>query len=269
MMTLDSAALSTERAVVMECRTAVHIASTASGGSSQPQASPKGGSSAVRDLVWDTTAPCSMEGLPTGAWVAVRFAYPLPEGAVLLDVRADERPIERNGRLVGVAFVDRALVPQPLRFSIRVKNVSRGPSAKLTPPLLEGDAPQIVAFGNSDLSFEPRNFLDPQSRASAMAITLGDFSHDAYRDALREGKVLDLHWDGPAIVLRATRPIHDAQGIEGELVERADKTKGLYIGVGLVGLAAAVGLVLVALRFKRQSEDEHAEALLRAEIDSL
>ncbi|WP_394821871.1 hypothetical protein [Pendulispora albinea] len=248
------AANSTEPVIAAECRAAVHLANLGAEG----------------DLVWDTTARCDPKVLPNGAWVAVKFAYPLPAGSTFLDPRADVRPIERDGRIAGVAVAPRALDPwTSLRFSIRTRNEGRGTSAKLTPPLLDGDLPQIVAFGNAELTFEPRASLDPRSRASAMAITLGDFSHAAYRDALKEGRALGARWDGPAVVLRATRAIRDEQGIEGELAPRADKTRGVYIGVGLLSLATAVGLGLVAIRFKRRSDDEHAEAVLRAEIDSL
>ena len=253
-----------DSAVAVECRSAVHIASTIS------QASRDNEHGAAHSLVWDTTASCSADGASDAAWLAVRFAYPLPAGSTLVDIRSDERPIEIDGRLVGVAIASQPFDRwRPIRFSVRTNNRSEGPAARITPPILEGDEPQIVAFGNPDFSFEPRESLSPQSRASAMAITLGDLSHDSYRDALREGKSLGVHWDGPAIVLRATRPIKEEQGIEGELVERGDRTQGVFIGVGIAVGAAIVGLVLLALRFKRRSEDEHAEATLRAEIDAL
>ncbi|HWL87688.1 MAG TPA: hypothetical protein VNO21_17910 [Polyangiaceae bacterium] len=269
MMAMDS----TQPAVAAECRSAVHIASAVSRSGAEKGANEAG---AVRDLVWDSTVSCTAPLSPAGGWTAIRFAYPLPAGATFssaADVRDGARPIEHDGRIIGIAVANGTLDPwHPFRFSIRVRTTSQGPDAKITPPLLdllEGRTPQIIAFSSSDLSFDPRDSLEPQARASAMAITLGDVSHDAYRAALNDAKSRGLHWDGPAIVLRATRPICDQGGVSGELVERADKTHGVYIGVGIVSAAAAAGLAFLAFRFKRRSEDERAEALLRAEIDAL
>lgn len=239
------------------CAVAVHVASAAS------QAED------ASTLVWSTHARCDADIAPRAAWFAIHFAYPLPAGAVLLDANHEQRPIDKDGRITGVAFARPPTQTSPLHFSIRVKNVSRGPDARLTPPLLEMPWPQVVAFDSSDLSFEPHASLDPQARASAMAITLGDVSHGAYREALRNAQNLAVHWRGPAIVVHATPLIKERHGIDGELATRAHKTQGVYLGVGLVSAAAALGLVFIALRFKRQSDDEHAEAVLRSEIDAL
>ncbi len=181
-------------------------------------------------------------------------------------------PLTQDGRLIGVRFSDASSLSHPLRFFVRTKNVRHGEGAKLTPPLLQdmqGDVPQVVAFSSGDFSFEARDSLEPHARMSAMAITLGDLSHQAYTGALDGGKAMGVLWEGPALVVRPTQAIRAAQGLDGEMVERAEKTQGVYIGVGLATAAAAAGLFYLALRFKKRSEDERAEAVLRAEIDSL
>ncbi|WP_394842490.1 hypothetical protein LZC95_36150 [Pendulispora brunnea] len=240
---------------MIDCHPAVYVATVVSNG---------------EELVWDSKVTCTVMH-DDASWVALDFAYPLPEGSTLVDaVKRRQAPIERDGRIVGVTiYQPERVATGPISFSVRTKNVRRGSDARVTPPLLEHVDTHVVAFASEDVSFEPRTSLDPHSRATAMAITLGDIPHTTYRAALNEGKLLGLRWDGPAVVLRATPAIRERQGIDGELVDRAEKTEGVFFGVVIAVGAAVVGLVYLATRFKRRSDDEHAEATLRAEIDSL
>ncbi|WP_394831932.1 hypothetical protein LVJ94_35985 [Pendulispora rubella] len=240
---------------MMDCHPAVYVATAVSNG---------------EELVWDATVNCTVMH-DDASWVALDFAYPLPEGSTLVDaVKRRQSPIERDGRIVGVTIYQPERVTSGrIAFSVRTKNLRRGPDARITPPLLEHVDMHVVAFASEDVSFEPRASLDPHARATAMAITLGDIPHHAYRAALNEQKSLGLQWDGPAVVLHATPAIREHQGIDGELVERAEKTEGVFLGVAVAAGAAVMGLVFLATRFKRRSDDEHAEATLRAEIDSL
>jgi len=240
---------------MIDCHPAVYVATAVSNG---------------EELVWDAKVSCTVVH-DDASWVALDFAYPLPEGSTLVDaVKRRQAPIERDGRIVGVTIYQPERISSgPIAFSVRTKNMRRGPEARITPPLLDQGDLHVVAFASEDFSFEPRASLDPHVRATAMAITLGDLSHHAYRTALDEQKSLGVRWDGPAVILRVTPAIREHQGIDGELAERAEKTEGVFIGVAIAVGAAVVGLVFLATRFKRRSDDEHAEATLRAEIDSL
>lgn len=191
---------------------------------------------------------------------AVRLASPLPIGS-RFEKSGEANAIEENGQIIGFYAINSSATS--IAIVLHEAFAKRGDHVRLTAPLAEGDAVQIIdASGPRGLHFEPVPASNLERRVGYYAAPGFGKHGRAERDATlgyRKRQAGDL-----PLYVRATPEL--ASGIDGTLSTEAMRTRTGVIGAGVifVGMIAALGAayrkVAGAARF------EHAERTLEEEF---
>lgn len=227
-------------------------------------------------LAWDTRFVVEVDASFDFHGGSIAFALPLEEGEGL-SAETESQHItaarDGTGRVTGICVPPQAIRDRTIAVSF-VQPLGGTKGAEVVPlgvPVAASSAVQIIetslAGGSSDARIEP--VVD--AKAGTLEKHVGyvaprAISHGAREEARRLTETKAKVTTSP-IFLRGD-DLRAAGGLHGQIVDARARAKGSALSVGVLFAFAVGGLVFAARKLRHSATEEHADAVLAAEIES-
>jgi len=226
-------------------------------------------------LAWDTRFVVEVDASFDFQGGSIAFALPLEEGEVL-SAESESQHItaarDASGRVTGICVPPHAIRDRTIAVSfVQPLGTTGAEIVPLGVPVAASSAVQIIetslAGGSSDARIEP--VVD--AKAGTLEKHVGyvaprAISHGAREEARRLTETKAKVTTSP-IFLRGD-DLRAAGGLHGQVVDARARAKGSALSVGVLFAFAVGGLVFAARRLRHSATEEHADAVLAAEIES-